>query len=264
MQHPGPRVLARVGAVTALALLATLVVFLALRSVSGVPYDWVNLAECVAIPLLVAPPILFCLFSQSERLQQQHERSAALSATIETAHRDLQEACERLRHAASHDKMTGLLNREAFLAELEAATEERSGVLLMADADHFKQINDQLGHLRGDQALVLIAAAIREAVRPGDVIGRIGGEEFGILLRRLDLQDAGALAEKIRRQVELIPWPPTGERGKALSVSIGLAEIGANSTQATDILGNADRRLYEAKAMGRNRIVTGPELSEVA
>lgn len=255
---------ARIGAVTALAVLTTLAVFLILRSVSGVPYDWVNLAECVAIPLVVAPPILFRLFHQSERLRQEHERAAALGATVELAHRDLQEAHERLRHAASHDQMTGLLNREAILLQLEAATREHSGVLLMADADHFKEINDQLGHLRGDQALVLIAAAIREAVRPMDVVARIGGEEFGILLQRVGQQEAGALAEKVRRQVELIPWPPSGEPGKALSISIGVAAIDARATQVTDILGNADRRLYEAKAEGRNRIVMVPELSEVA
>lgn len=253
----------RVIALTGLAMVATLLTFLSVRWATGVPYDWVNLVECLFIPVVVGPPILFWLCSQSEWLAQERAKLAATKAEVEQAHRELMAAHKRLRHAASRDKMTGLLNREAFLAKLEEAHGREGGVLLIADADHFKQINDLLGHLQGDRALVAIGTAIRMAVRPGDVVGRIGGEEFGILLRAVELDTAGELAEKIRREVEMIPWSP-GAKVRGLSISIGGTLLDGSRVQLTDALGRADRCLYQAKALGRNCIVLDLPLSNVA
>ncbi len=89
----------------------------------------------------------------------------------------------RLAEKASRDHMTGMLNRESFFAALDGSRRKTDrGVLLIIDADHFKKINDTFGHLAGDDALLDIAAAIGRAVRTSDIVGRIGGEEFGVLL----------------------------------------------------------------------------------
>ena len=264
MRYQAIKLVARVTALTGLAVVATLLTFLGVRWATGVPYDWVNVVECLLIPTVVGPPILFWLCSQSERLAQERARLATTKEEVDRAHRELMAAHKRLRHAASRDRMTGLLNREAFLAELEEACGRDGGVLLIADADHFKQINDLLGHLQGDRALVAIATAIRTAVRASDVVGRIGGEEFGIILRGVALHAASDLAEGIRRQVAMVPWSPAPGDGDGLSISIGGASLDGSQVQPMDALGRADRCLYQAKALGRNRVVLDLPLSDVA
>ena len=100
--------------------------------------------------------------------------------------------------------MTGMLNRESFFAALEGSRRKSDrGALLIIDADHFKKINDNFGHLTGDAALLEIAAAISRAIRVGDILGRIGGEEFGAFLVGASDKEAIRVAERIRREVEL-------------------------------------------------------------
>ena len=118
--------------------------------------------------------------------------------------------------------MTGMLNRESFFAALDGSRRKSDrGALLIIDADHFKTINDSYGHLTGDDALLLIASAIERGVRSGDVLGRIGGEEFGAFLVGATEQEAKRVAERIRREVELIRFRPVDERTVPLTVSIG-------------------------------------------
>ena len=140
------------------------------------------------------------------------------------------EAHDRLVYMATHDHMTGLLNREAFLRAAQSCRTRSGGnFLLIVDADHFKAINDRHGHSGGDEALVKIANALRYSVREKDIVGRIGGEEFAILLGSVDQDEAERMAEFIRRQVRFIPWKGAGDPG--LSVSIGGAILRPASGQ---------------------------------
>src|SRR5690606_32518821 len=151
--------------------------------------------------------------------------------------RDLiKQSSDEIRYAATHDGMTNLVNRTYFLEELSQSYERGSGdVLLIADVDHFKSINDDFGHLKGDEALTGIAAALRNAVREGDVVGRVGGEEFGILLRNVSVARAADMAELMRRRVEQIPWP------RRLSISIGGAAFADHPGGALEVFAQADR-----------------------
>jgi diguanylate cyclase (GGDEF)-like protein len=135
--------------------------------------------------------------------------------------------------------------------------------LLVVDADHFKVINDSYGHLAGDDALLLIANAIERGVRSGDVIGRIGGEEFGAFLIGATEQEAKRVAERIRREVELIRFRPIDERTISLTVSIGGVTCGEDAT-VSDLMRAADQRLYQAKHRGRNLTILDRDVSEAA
>jgi diguanylate cyclase (GGDEF)-like protein len=129
--------------------------------------------------------------------------------------------------------------------------------LLIIDADHFKRINDNFGHLTGDEALLAISSAITRSVRQGDVLGRIGGEEFAAFLVGADQDETHRVAERIRRAVEMIRFRPEREGTLPLTVSIGGANCTTGAT-VSDLMLAADRRLYEAKRSGRNRTVIEP------
>lgn len=202
---------------------------------------------CVVCPLATAFPGSAYVFHQSARLKATHVQLA-------NAHAQLAEAHCRLAEKASRDHMTGMLNRESFFARLDGSRRKQDrGFLLIVDADHFKTINDTFGHLAGDDALLEIASAITRALRVGDTVGRIGGEEFGVLLSGADEAEAEAVAERIRREVETIAFRPLGARVH-LTVSIGGAPCPADADIA-DLLRVADAKLYEAKNAGRNRAI---------
>lgn len=172
--------------------------------------------------------------------------------------RELAIANHRLSDAASTDSLTRCLNRGAFSAHVDAWLErvskdasDRAGALLVIDADYFKRINDRFGHGRGDEALRLIAAAIKSTIRGGDLVGRLGGEEFAVFLP--GNSDATAAAERIRNAVELAAFKPDGRRCP-LTVSIGGA-VFEEPLSFSELYREADERLYEAKNSGRNRVV---------
>ncbi|WP_173933697.1 GGDEF domain-containing protein [Chelativorans sp. Marseille-P2723] len=219
------------------------------------PFTSSDLVECFFIPIAVGMPILVFLFRQSEELKNAHAELASLNEQTRKAYQRLRLSHEIMVYTAAHDSMTGLLNRESFLEHLRDAIANREqDVLLLADADNFKQINDRLGHLRGDDALVEISRAIRMTVRHEDVVGRLGGEEFGVLLKGISLTRAMEIAEKIRRQVEAIPWRRSTPDMECLTVSIGVAAIGKDIGTAAAALERADHCLYAAKKQGRNRV----------
>ncbi|MCB1626877.1 MAG: GGDEF domain-containing protein [Xanthomonadales bacterium] len=164
---------------------------------------------------------------------------------------------QELIDLALYDSLTGFLNRRQFRVLLQKACEatplERFSLLLL-DLDHFKQINDRHGHLVGDQVLAAVSKVLREQIGDSGEFGRIGGEEFALLLPQMDAQTALELAERLRLAVcdrAIEPGPVT--------VSIGVA--GSNllasglSRRASDLLALADTALYEAKNGGRNRVV---------
>lgn len=172
---------------------------------------------------------------------------------------------EQLRHAnaqlvrlATTDALTGVLNRGAFTGAVERhlATRNGKGALLVIDADHFKSINDRFGHDIGDDALRMIADAIEDSIGPADLLGRLGGEEFGVYVPNAGLEAAAAVAGLIRQRVAQVTLSGDGLL-QNLSVSIGGA-IHAGPTAFRELFRSADDRLYSAKQGGRNQI-TLPE-----
>lgn len=169
----------------------------------------------------------------------------------------LREANRKLETLASTDWLTNCLNRRAFTSRVSASLGGRndSTALLVIDADHFKTVNDRFGHERGDEVLQLIASAIRDSVRDRDLVGRIGGEEFGVFLEDAGLEVAELVAERIRTAVNALFITSEGI-AQRLSVSIGGAASPGDAGFA-ELFRIADRRLYEAKHAGRNRVELG-------
>ncbi len=165
------------------------------------------------------------------------------------------EANERLARLAMSDPLTGLANHRAFRDALDAEVERarrhsRPLALAVIDVDHFKSVNDTHGHVAGDQALVEVAARLTRSSRRGDIVARVGGEEFAWLLPETDRAGARRVAERARRAVAA---RPVGLAGR-VTVSIGLAEL-AQATGGTDLYRRADQALYAAKRAGRDRSV---------
>jgi diguanylate cyclase (GGDEF)-like protein len=161
---------------------------------------------------------------------------------------------QRLREQAHTDGLTGLLVRNRFLDLAHAALEDPSGKrwpagLMYVDADHFKQLNDNHGHAAGDAALVALADMLRGRMRQGDLIGRIGGEEFALLLPGLDLQQTCQRAEQLRVAMHAIRRPDG-----PLTVSIGVAASTAAGENIEALLARADKALRKAKHDGRDRV----------
>ncbi len=157
-----------------------------------------------------------------------------------------------LEQAANHDALTGVLNRHA-LPILERRMVRRSlfdpqSYLLLIDVDHFKAINDTLGHAKGDDVLISIAAALRQALRRDDSVMRWGGEEFLVCLPHIQREDALRVAEKLRVAIASIAGP------MAVTASIGVTEVLADRALAASIE-IADQAMLESKTAGRNRIV---------
>jgi diguanylate cyclase (GGDEF)-like protein len=159
------------------------------------------------------------------------------------------------------DSLTGALNRQSFIdrAEVELARAKRYDrplSLMMLDADHFKLINDTYGHGAGDATLRALGAALRSALRGTDALGRLGGEEFAVLLAETDLQGAGELGERLRKQVANLAVP-YGEHSLGVTVSIGVTSLPREVATVEQALRAADSFMYRAKAAGRNRVVVG-------
>jgi diguanylate cyclase (GGDEF)-like protein len=158
-----------------------------------------------------------------------------------------------LRHAALRDALTGLGNRRRLeLAMHDIAVEQ--GALVLLDLDHFKKLNDTLGHPAGDAALVHVAGIVRHAVRRQDVVARVGGEEFAIWLPGATLAAGTRLAERVREQLAVSGWAWQG-RAWPLTASIGVAHWPETSQHVDNLAAQADAALYAAKQGGRNRVV---------
>jgi diguanylate cyclase (GGDEF)-like protein len=154
------------------------------------------------------------------------------------------------------DELTDLANRRRFMEVLQqevarAARFDQPLALVLFDLDYFKQINDQYGHQMGDEVLRATAAVIRGRVRETDLPARVGGEEFGVILSGTDVQGAAALAENLR--IDLTQLVDVLGPDSPVTASFGVAEIGRGGS-AEFLIGSADRALYRAKALGRNRV----------
>jgi diguanylate cyclase (GGDEF)-like protein len=177
------------------------------------------------------------------------------------AHRD--EAARELQRLATEDGLTGVLNRRAWVASATTALSlsERHGhpvAVLMIDLDHFKRINDALGHDAGDRALTFVARALRAAVRSGDLVGRYGGEEFCVLMNHADLQATIAFDARMRT---FLGEAAKGELGFELNYSAGIATREGVEDSLAAMLKRADANLYAAKHPGRARTLDSAGLS---
>jgi diguanylate cyclase (GGDEF)-like protein len=164
----------------------------------------------------------------------------------------------RLEQLANHDPLTNLFNLRHFEEELTQAldtciTHGTGGVLLWCDLDHFKDINDSLGHRTGDLFLQRVADAFRVEVRRGEILARLGGDEFGVLMPEASMEDAAALArrllESVRRETSAIK-----SQGLRTTASIGLVAFPEHGSTTEDLLTRADIAMYQAKREGRGRI----------
>jgi diguanylate cyclase len=230
---------------TPLSILATNAI---VASLSGGTLDAAGLIAAIAIPVLLGGPATFFMATKQQ--------------TLTTANR-------RLERLASTDELTRILNRRAFtnlvdiyLAGGPSMQAVPEGAFLVIDADHFKHINDRHGHDMGDEALQKIARQIKANVRAEDIVGRIGGEEFGVLLVGASFDVAEAVAERIRQAISVIDFTPNGVEHK-LSISVGGAAFGG-PLAFSDLYRVADQRLYDAKQAGRNCVAFATILGEHA
>lgn len=187
----------------------------------------------------------------------------AMAQSIAEAHQSLQarvdEATSRLAHQALHDPLTGLPNRRAFEQALEeAVTASRrandNGVLCFIDLDRFKIVNDSGGHAAGDELLREIAQLVRQRVRAEDLICRVGGDEFALILRACTIREGVRIAETLRDAIATHRFTWDG-RPFSVGASIGLAPIDGSMESASDVTVAADLACYTAKKSGRNRVV---------
>lgn len=208
---------------------------------TGVAPTITGTITAILIPVIIGIPVLFVIEGQAEQLG------------IAVLHLDDMRLDAEDR--AKRDSMTGLYNHQHFMDQIRSSKSKTGhGSLLVLDIDKFKNINDNFGHQKGDEALISVVKAVRASVRGDDIVGRIGGEEFAVYLQDASKYEAKIIANRIRENVEAIMFEPQKGMLAAITVSIGVAmkrEVG-NMVHALRL---ADLRMYEAKNTGRNRVV---------
>ncbi len=167
---------------------------------------------------------------------------------------------ENLHYLATHDPLTGLHNRASFANQIDAHADVvrrygSDGALLLLDLDHFKYINDTLGHAAGDQVIARVATVLRARLRDTDVLARLGGDEFAALLPRATAQTAQYVANDLldALRAERIAIPGTGQRTMTASIGVAMFEA-ADDLRGEDVLVSADLAMYDAKEAGRNQL----------
>lgn len=194
------------------------------------------------------------IYSQTELFQQIiQEKKRSERALIE-----LKIVNQKLEELAATDSLTGVANRRAFMErceeEISRADRNKSNMCLMViDFDHFKEINDQYGHQAGDEVLLHFVRLSKDVMRPSDLLGRIGGEEFGLLLPETNIQSAIKVAERLRQHIETQAIKIERENIK-LTISIGVTQYQPAIDTVKKWIHRADELLYQAKDRGRNRV----------
>ncbi|NKF21028.1 GGDEF domain-containing protein [Solimonas marina] len=176
-----------------------------------------------------------------------------LRRTLHQRNRELADASQQIQYLALHDSLTGTLRRTPVWNLIERQCGLNIFSVAMLDLDHFKQINDRYGHAIGDDVLRRFAETVRDVIRPGDVVGRYGGEEFLLLLPGANADAALAITDRVRRAVARHDWARLAE-GLCVTVSIGIAGA-ALGESARSMVDRADQALYAAKRHGRNRVL---------
>jgi diguanylate cyclase (GGDEF)-like protein len=206
------------------------------------------------------PVIALLLTTMHFHYRQREAEDAAVQARVEAAEREAEITARHnieLKRIADHDALTALVNRRHFVECLNEVFENRarSGsefAVLFMDFDHFKQINDTLGHAGGDEFLVHVANRILRRVRVCDVVARLGGDEFAVLMT--DVEDEGQVTDTAERVLETLrlPYDVSGS-AVTTSVSIGITFSKYAYASAGDMLRDADRAMYYAKSLGGAR-----------
>lgn len=208
--------------------------------------------QIVALLMIVMPLIAALMVAIGVAVFRVNGRRAARAA------QDLRELTARLEHQATHDPLTGLANRRHFEALLAAAIEDRqrtrrAAALLYFDLDQFKVVNDSCGHAAGDELIRQVAWRVQRLLGEGGTLGRLGGDEFGLLLPGLEEEAAMLFAERVRALIaeQRFYW-----NGKtfAFGASIGVLVLDASVSSVADALSAADQACYMAKDNGRNRV----------
>jgi len=199
----------------------------------------------VAIAVLVFSTFVV---SATRKLSDALEKAFRLTRQMERAH-------NISTRAAQTDELTGLMNRRAFFEHAQVLYEQcrhnrQPLCALMMDMDHFKEINDTYGHQAGDQVLRQIGGVISASFRQADVYGRLGGEEFAVLLPNTSLETARAIAEQLIKAISSLSSAPV----HGLTASLGVASTHAQDQDLHGLMNTADKALYRAKALGRNQV----------
>ena len=213
---------------------------------------WSALKMAFLIPWAITIPLCF-------RMSKQRFKLVCITNRLKETQARLRIANKALEQRANYDGMTGLLSRDSFFNQLDKMrladrSDELTNVLMIVDVDHFKKINDNFGHPMGDQALILLGKAFRKTLRQNDLVGRIGGEEFGIFLPATSAPEGQIIGEIIRHEIEKTIFEPYHNMRHVITVSIGVTAV-ASHQQRGVILGNADTALFMAKRRGRNQVV---------
>jgi len=236
LSHDGwMRVWKRTGMVVGASSVLSLGVSEAIMLVLSQGMDLAGSIASMVLPVILGGPAMFYMQLKSAQLAEANRKLEQLAAT---------------------DWLTDCLNRRAFTTKVDAALgipNTDGYALLVIDADHFKTVNDRFGHHRGDEVLQLIAAAIRSNVRDGDLVGRLGGEEFGVFMHGANDIIATHVAERIRKAINGL-FVRSDDVAQRLSVSIGGATFEGDIGFA-ELFRVADQRLYEAKRQGRNLVL---------
>ncbi len=227
---------------------------------------WLNVfIDATLLSLFLSPPLYYLILRPMEReiierYRSQMELHYAKEA-LEAANQDIKAALEREQSLARTDGLTGLFNYRYFfqLASREYGASlryQRVFSIIIFDADHFKQVNDTLGHLAGDKLLVTLAQTLTAQMRSADIPARYGGDEFVILLPETNAHQAFHIAERIRVNVEAAPREVNQEKF-IITLSMGIAELCTDPADKNieQVVQRADHALYQAKQSGRNRTV---------
>lgn len=220
-----------------------------------------HIRSWAGVPLIVQDKIIGMLTmdgSAPNAFREEHIRIAAEFAQQVAVALENARIFEEAQNQAVTDALTGVYNRRGLfqLGEFEFQRARRSGrpfCAIMMDIDHFKRVNDRHGHAAGDQILLKAAERCRRNLRPIDLIGRYGGEEFAVLLPETELEDARLVAERLRLSIMNEAFE-TDAGGLRVTISAGVAEMSPSDASLHALIGRADSALYDAKSAGRNRV----------
>jgi diguanylate cyclase (GGDEF)-like protein len=224
----------------------------------GLPLLWPNGDAFGTLCVMDTIPHYYT--EKQERLFTQMQDIIQTDLLLLEKNLELENLSNSLSYYANTDDLTGILNRRAFIADSNRELQRRqrngsSACLMMLDLDNFKEINDDFGHQTGDEVLKLFSNTVKSGKRVYDIFGRIGGEEFAILLPETELVAAQEHAERIRTQVDKLLFHKHNQPIN-ITVSIGLYQLEKNDTTILPVLAKADKVLYNAKRSGKNCVVT--------
>ena len=199
-------------------------------------------------------------FDDITSLEQKKSQLADTLDAVRQSSEEIQRQNAELERLATHDVLTGCVNRRRLFDEFEtqwkgADRHHYALSCILADVDHFKSVNDEHGHSVGDDVLVRVAQALRDAARDTDLVARYGGEEFCILLPHTTLDAAQVAAERFRGAIESLDLPQL-----SVTASFGVSSRSHGAADPQELIDQADRCLYEAKHRGRNRVVTAEQV----